>query len=100
MAKWICLKAHLVAKGYTQVLALAMVVPFPWLPRFASIRLLLFMVVMCSWFLYQLDIKNVVLHGDLAEEVYMEKPTSFVAQGKFGSVCRLHHFFLWFETVA
>ena len=47
------------------------------------------MAAMCSWPLYQLDIKNVFLHGDLAEEVYMEQPPGFVAQGEFGLVCRL-----------
>ncbi|KAL6327224.1 hypothetical protein AAG906_015263 [Vitis piasezkii] len=53
------------------------------------IRLLLSMVAMCSWPLYQLDIKNAFLHGDLAEEVYMEQPPGFVAQGESGLVCRL-----------
>ena len=47
------------------------------------------MATMCSWPLYQLDIKNVFLHGDLAKEVYMEQPLSFVAQGKSSLVCRL-----------
>ena len=54
-----------------------------------SIRFLLSMVVMSSWLLYQLDIKNVFLHGDLAEVVYMEQPLGFVAQGESGLVCRL-----------
>ena len=40
----------------------------------------------------QLDIKNVFLHGDLQEEVYMEQPPRFVAQGKIGKVCRLRKF--------
>ena len=47
------------------------------------------MATMCSWPLYQLDIKNVFLHGDLVEEVYMEQPPGFVAQGESGLVCRL-----------
>ncbi|RVW50126.1 Retrovirus-related Pol polyprotein from transposon TNT 1-94, partial [Vitis vinifera] len=55
----------------------------------ASVRLLLSMAAMCSWPLYQLDIKNAFLHGDLAEEVYMEQPPGFVAQGESGLVCRL-----------
>ena len=29
------------------------------------------------------------LHGDFAEEVYMEQPPGFVAQEKSGLVCRL-----------
>ena len=58
----------------------------------ASVRLLLSMAAMSSWPLYQLDISNVFLHGDLAEEVYMEQPPGFVAQGEFGLVCRLRHF--------
>ncbi|RVW36465.1 Retrovirus-related Pol polyprotein from transposon TNT 1-94 [Vitis vinifera] len=57
--------------------------------QIASVRLLLSMAAMCSWLLYQLDIKNVFLHGDLAEEVYMEQPPGFVAQGESGLVCRL-----------
>ncbi|KAL6332591.1 hypothetical protein AAG906_009013 [Vitis piasezkii] len=38
-----------------------------------------------EWMIHQLDI----LHGDLEEEVYMEQPLGFVAQGECGKVCCL-----------
>ncbi|RVX16304.1 Retrovirus-related Pol polyprotein from transposon RE1 [Vitis vinifera] len=38
-----------------------------------------------GWMIHQLDI----LHGDLEEEVYMEQPPGFVAQGECGKVCCL-----------
>ncbi|RVW40637.1 Retrovirus-related Pol polyprotein from transposon RE2 [Vitis vinifera] len=53
----------------------------------AYVRLLLSMAAMRFWPLYQLDIENVFLHGDLAEEVYMEQPPGFVAQKESGLVC-------------
>ena len=47
------------------------------------------MAAMRPWLLFQLDIKNVFLHGDLAEEVYIEQPPGFVGQGESGLVCKL-----------
>ena len=77
MARWF-------AKEYTQVYGSDYGDTFSPVAKIASIRLLLSMVVMYSWPLYQLDIKNVFLHGDLAKEVYMEQPPGFFAQGEHG----------------
>ena len=46
------------------------------------VRLFISLAVTDGWDLHQLDIKNSFLHGDLPEEVYMEQPPRFVAQGK------------------
>ena len=85
------LKARLVAKGYNQVQSSDYYDTFFPIAKMASVYLLLSMAAMRSWLMYQLDIKNAFLHGDLAKEVYMEQPPGFVAQGEFGLVCRLCH---------
>ena len=83
------LKARLVAKGYTQQYWSDYYDTFSLMVKIGSVRLLLFMATMRPWPLFQLDIKNVFLHSDLAEEVSMEQPLGFVAQGGSGLVCKL-----------
>jgi len=53
------------------------------------VRILLFLATCFDWDLQQFDVKNVFLHGDLEEEVYMELPLGF--ENKFGpnKVCKL-----------
>ena len=83
------LKSRLVAKGYTHIYGSDYYDTFSPVAKMASIRLLFSMADIRSWPLYMLDIKNAFLHGDLAEEVYMEQPPGIVAQGESGLVCRL-----------
>ena len=84
------LKARLVAKGYTQIYGSDYYDTFSLVANIASICLLLSMVAMQSWPLYQLDIKNAFLDDDLAEEIYMEQPSRFVAPRESSLVCKLH----------
>ncbi|XP_043816780.1 uncharacterized protein LOC110624931 isoform X1 [Manihot esculenta] len=57
-----------------------------------SVRLFISLPASQHWPLHQLDIKSALLHGDLQEEVYMEQPPGFVAQGEYGKVCHLKKF--------
>ena len=84
------LKARLVAKGYTQIFGLDYGDTFSRVAKMASIRLFIAMTTLQKWPLYQLDVKNTFLNGDLQEEIYMEEPPGFVAQGESsGLVLRL-----------
>jgi hypothetical protein len=52
---------------------------FSRVAKISSIRILISLIANLGWPLFQLDVNNVFLHGDLQEEVYMEQPPEFVA---------------------
>ena len=56
--------------------------------KITSIRLFLAIAAIHHWSLYQLDIKNEFLHRELEEDIYMEQPPGFVAQGESSLVCK------------
>jgi len=70
-----------VAKDYTQTYGIDYFETFSPIARIHSIRILCSIVVNLSWSLYELDVKNAFLYGDFHEEVYMEQPPGYVAQG-------------------
>ncbi|GAA0163315.1 transmembrane signal receptor [Lithospermum erythrorhizon] len=78
------LKACLVSKGYPQTYGVDYLDTFAPVAKLASVRLFLSLAATYDWQLFQLDIKNAFLHGDLEEEVYMEQPPGFIAQGEYG----------------
>jgi len=85
------LKTRLVVKGYTQVFGLDYGETFSPVAKMAYVRLFIAMAALQQWPLYQLDVINAFLNGDLQEEIYMEQPPGFVAQGESsGLVSRIH----------
>ena len=82
-------KARLVARGFTQAHSIDYTETFSPVVRMNSIRGLLSLVINLNCSLHQLDVSNAFLYGDLTEQVFMEQPPGYVAQGETSQVCLL-----------
>jgi hypothetical protein len=73
-------KARLVAKGYAQTYGIDYEETYSPVAKMTTIRAIIVMATTKGWFLHQMDVKNVFIHRDLQEEMYMEQPPGYVDQ--------------------
>jgi hypothetical protein len=84
-------KALLVARGSTQEYGIDYEETFALVARLTSVRSLLAVAAVHHWPLFQMDLKNAFLNGDLLEEVYMQPLPGYPnSQNQF---CRLRRAF-------
>ena len=82
-------KARLVGDGKTQQVGVDCGDTFSPMVKPATIRTVLSLALSKAWPIHQLGIKNVFLHGELNETVYMHQPMGFRDPQKPNHVCLL-----------
>ncbi|GJT13592.1 ribonuclease H-like domain-containing protein [Tanacetum coccineum] len=80
---------HLVANSSSQQLGVDFDETFSPVVKLDTIRTVLCLAVSRKWPIYQLDVKNAFLNGDLFETVYMHHPPGFVDSWFPHHVCLL-----------
>ena len=81
-------KAHLVALGNKQEYGVDYEETFAHVAKMTTVRTILAIAASQSWRLHQMDMKNVFLHGDLQEEIYMKLPSGMTTSSPH-DVCKL-----------
>ena len=82
-------KARLVAQGYRQTYGIDYGETFAPAAKMNTIRILMALAVQLEWSLQQYDVKNVFLHGELEEEIYMRIPHGYSHIQHANHVCKL-----------
>ena len=75
-------KACLVALGNRQEYGIDYEETFAPVAKMTTVRTILAIAASHSWPLYQMDVKNTFLHGDLKREVYMHLPQGYESTSK------------------
>nr|GEU93286.1 hypothetical protein [Tanacetum cinerariifolium] len=70
-------KARLVTKGFNQREGIYYDETFSYVVKIVTVRCLINLVVQSGWSLFQMDINNAFLYGDLEETIYMTLPPGY-----------------------
>ncbi|KAM1031938.1 hypothetical protein ACFX2I_035575 [Malus domestica] len=82
-------KARLVARGFSQSYGDDYEETFSPVAKMTSVRVVISLAACQGWKLWQLDVKNAFLYGDLDKDIYMQQPAGYVSQTNPGYVCKL-----------
>ncbi|KAL0744719.1 hypothetical protein Bca101_101224 [Brassica carinata] len=82
-------KTRLVARGFIQTYGEDYIETFAPVAKLHTIRIVLSLAVNLGWGLWQMDVKNAFLQGELEDEVYMYPPPGLEHLVKKGNVLRL-----------
>ena len=83
-------KARLVIRGFSQEYGIYYNETFSPVAKITTVRVLLALAASKSWKLWQMDVKNAFLHGELDRDIYIDQPQGFVNIEKSGYVCKLN----------
>lgn len=86
-------KSCLVGDGKTQQIGIDSSETFSLVVKPATIRTVLSLSVSKAWPIHHLHVKNVFLHGDLRENVYMHQPLGYRDRNNLDHVYLLHKSF-------
>ena len=79
----------MVAKGYAQTYGIDFEETFSPVARMVTVRAVISIAASKRWKLYQMDVPNAFLNGELEKEVYMEQPDGYVHLDFVDYVCKL-----------
>jgi hypothetical protein len=77
------------AKGYTQKEGEDFFHTYSPVVQLTTIRVLISLAASYGLTIHQMDVKTAFLNGELEEEIYMDQPDGFIANGQEGKVCKL-----------